>query len=416
MRNSSARPWSLDQWLYFFAIASLSLGGVGGSLQPSRLLSVCLLPYVLVNLQAQLRPGRSALDKTTVMLAASLVFLAALSVVWSYDPGGSVGYTVVLCINLLPLLYIASLAHERRAQLRTVTLLAWLTCLALTLPVAFYELTTGNHFQFAIEGRGGGDVAIMLIPFASVFFGNFNDYSLFVTLCVTILLSFSAGGTGRARFLLFVPIVLALVVLTFNSSRGALGATLVVIAVRLAASFGVARVFGVLAVAVLALLGMSESDDSPLLTLVLFKFTDVSDDLTNDDGRLAIIMACLQGLADSYGLGLGANGYGEYLSQYFPNIIPNPHNLVLELALNFSLLGLLIFSLHAVTLLRRFFSKYWASEISGSALALRTAPLLLLPLIGVVQSHLTGYTYFWYWYSAYILLSLSPPSASPQRH
>lgn len=401
----SSRRLSLDQWIYLLAIVLLSMGGLGGSLQPSRLLSICLLPFVLSNLRARFLSRSKALDNATVTLAASLVALAALSIGWSLAPAKSAGFTVVLCINMLPLLYLASLSDERRAQLVPVTSTAWALCMAITLPLAFYELTTGEHFIYALDERGAGEFGA-LIPYASVFFGNFNDYSLFLTLCITALVALSAGGGARRwRFALVAVVLLGLGVLIFNSSRGALGATLLVLLIRLAVTFGVWRILAFAAVAALAAVLLFDLEDSPVLILVAFKFTDVTDDLTNDDGRLAIISACLHALAESYGLGLGADAYIEYLAQRFPSIIPNPHNLILELALNFTLLGLVIFAGHAVTLLRRFVAMFSSGVIPGAAFALRIAPLLLLPLIGVVQSHLTGYTYFWYWYSGFILLS-----------
>jgi teichuronic acid biosynthesis protein TuaE len=395
---------SLDQWIYFLAIALLGLGGLGGSLQPSRLLSICLLPFLLVNLRSRLQEAGGTLDRATLLLAGSLALLATLSIGWSYAPITSAGYTVVLCVNMLPLLYIASLSAHRRAQLIPLTLLGWGLCLAFTLPVAFYELSTGQHFAFSIDGRGGGEIS-PLVPFASVFFGNFNDYSLFLTLCITLVLALSAADSRRFRPVFIAAVVLAFAVLVFNSSRGALGAAVVVLLIRLVATLGAWRMLACLAVAVAAFTALFDIEDSPLLILVAFKFTDVSDDLTNDDGRLAIIKACLQAISESYGLGLGADAYPEYLTRYFPNIIPNPHNLILELTLNFSVAGLIAFAAHAIILLRRFFSMFSAKAINGTAFALGIAPLLLLPLLGVVQSHLTGYTYFWYWYSGLILLS-----------
>lgn len=403
---STFRQLSADQWIFFFAIALLGLGGLGGSLQPSRLLSICLLPFVLMNLSMRLGRRGGGLDGATVALVASLVVLAVLSIGWSYLPLQSAGYSVVLCVNTLPLLYVASLRPERRAQLAPLMAAAWLLALVSTLPPAFYELATGNHFAFALEGRGAGEL-VPLIPFASVFFGNFNDYSLFLTLCVTMLLALTAD-TGRRWFnaLVALAIALAVVVLLFNSSRGAMGTTFAVLLIRIAVSIGVLRTVMLIAAGGIAMAALLDLSDSPVLLLVMFKFTDVTDDLTNDDGRIAIMLASLQGLADSYGLGLGADAYTEYFTKYFPNIIPNPHNLVLELALNFSVLGLLIYAIHALGLLRRLYRSYANHDITRTACALRSAPILLLPLMGVVQSHLTGYTYFWYWYTGFVVLSL----------
>lgn len=407
---ASLRQLNAGQWIFFLAICLLGLGGIGGSLQPSRLLSICLLPFVLNNLLTRRRGPGAGMDGPTALLSGMLVLLATFSIAWSYSMTTTAGYIVVLCINLLPVLYVATLTAERRAQLVPAMLSGWAICLAITLPIAFYEFATDDHFMYAIEGRGSGGF-IGLLPYASVFFGNFNDYSMFVTLCVTLVLSLSAGAAAlRWRFVLVSLVFLGLAVLVINSSRGALGTALVVLFIRLIISFGPWRLLATLVVAALAVAPVFLNDDIPLAALIAFKFTDISDDLENDDGRLAIMNASLQGIIDSYGLGLGADGYSFYFRTYFPNIIPNPHNLFLELALNFGLLGLAVFVAHLVTLLRRFHVQYSRAHITGGTFALRIGPLLLLPLMGVVQSHLTGYTYFWYWYAGYILLSRIRPA------
>lgn len=389
----------IEMWFFTLIIIFLSFGGLGGSLQPSRILCLALLPYIIRNLTLAFIRVASNINIGAVTFIVSILFLSVLSSLWSFDFIKTLGYTLVLNINALPLIYVATLNSRRRRLALGAAVAGWFWALLITIPFAFYELSTGNHFLFALDERGTGDVN--LLPYASVFFGNYNDYSVFIILCLSAVLVLKSKSLTKMDFSIATLVVLAsaAICVVANTSRAAMislfAMSLFVAFVRLSwlrfLSFSICFVVVVLLIV--------DVFDSPLIAYIGLKAVDFSTDLTEGIGRLAILSAGFEAMLNTAGLGVGAGAYGAYFQMMNYDIIPNPHNLFLEIALNFGMIGLVIFTLHLTYMVFCIFRaiKYKVADpVEGYAFVLI---LLLLPIIGVAQSHLTGYTYFWMWYA-----------------
>ncbi len=394
-----------DAWIFGLALSSLALGGLGGSAQPSRLFCLLLFPYAIRNIAALLSQKWSPVVAVTLIFAATIGVLSALSVLWSVDPILTMGYSLVLVVNFTPVVYVVTLDQRRRAELYAVSFKGWLTALVLTLPLAAYELITGIHFAFSLDERGGGPLTLLL-PYASVFFGNFNDYSLYLTLCISALMMLMAGAVTSVtlKWVAGLSIMMAITMVIANTSRGAM--IVVGILVVAALILNLDRLKLVLMALALAMLlfipwGIMDND---LFQFILLRFSDFSYDLDGESGRLSILGAGVKALMDSYGFGVGAGASAIYLGSTNLDIIPNPHNIFLEWALNFGILGLSIFLLHLMMLFFQLTIAWHQNRRKRSQTGLVMIALLLLPIIGVVQSHLTGYTYFWMWYATLILI------------
>ena len=84
---------------------------------------------------------------------------------------------------------------------------------------ALYELATGTHFAYALDERNlGGDFGAVL--FASVFFGNFNNYCAFICLALPMMFGTLEASrlTGR-RWFWATCISLTYLILTVNANR-----------------------------------------------------------------------------------------------------------------------------------------------------------------------------------------------------
>jgi len=389
----------LEQYIFAFALVFLALGGLGGSLQPSRIFCLLLLPYVIRNL-LNLRSA-TVVGIATVSLVFTLVSLSFLSIAWSSDRITSAGYSLVFFINVIPLLYAATSKPNHNLKLIPIVGKSWLVALFATTLVAVFELKTGYNFSFDLEGRGGE--LWSLIPFASVFFGNFNNYSMFLTLSISILviIFFDQRTTPLVSRLIFLAVLFSLIPLLFNASRGALISCGILLLYACFAKAGMMRLILFAAFAVLAHMVFGGFSDSLLQQLLFVRFTDFLSDLYAGTGRLAILQAGALALLDTYGLGVGAGASAAYLSLHFPGIIPNPHNLFLEIALNFGLIGIFAFSCYVVLLI---FASLRIRVRQRSQSNLLALSFLLLPLMGVIQSHLTGHTYFWLWFASMIVV------------
>lgn len=344
-------------------------------------------------------------------LVCFLVLAATLSIAWSTDALLSTGYVLVLIVNLVPVAYVASAPIGEAKKLVCIIGFGWFAALLFTLPVAYFEIATGQHFSFSLESRGGGPLAEML-PYASVFFGNFNDYSLYITLCISILLIslFNPQLSEQWKKKGITLIILSLIPLVPNASRGSLIVTVILLLYTVLSNFRIRHFISSMLLVFLALAvvwASSVQAENPLIQYLSLKFTDFSNDISAESGRIAILQASTIALSNSHWVGFGAGAYASYLEQHFPNIIPNPHNLFVEVALNFGLAGLFLFIAYTSLLVLK--SIQIRAHFRQEATLIMLC-LLLLPVLGVVQSHLTGYTYFWLWLASIVLILQSKAS------
>ena len=343
----------------------------------------------------------------TLVFIFLLMIISLTSIVWSIDKASTMQYLVVMMINLIPLLMIALLTPGEAENLRQLLPRAWLLAGVAVLPLAIYELTTGNHFALGFEERGGGTM-VNLLPFASGVHGNYNDFSLFLVLCIfgtCFAKNNKSDINKRAQYFKYSIIALISMVVVINSSRAAILCLAAILFARFVLPLRKGHFISIfILVAIFAGFSISLWDnDSLLLKFLQLKFTDFSNDFEASEGRLAILISGLKGFFDSFGLGVGAGASSSYLATDKAILIPNPHNLLLEWALNFGLIGF--------CLLLWFMSRMWsASKKNNNDInrRLNYAAILILPLLGVIQSHLTGYTYFWLMLSTMAAFAIWP--------
>jgi O-antigen ligase len=385
IRNFSAK-------VILIAVMALALGGIGGSLQPSRVFLLTLLPVILIKLRhAREIPWRHY-SARLVFFSFMLLLLGFVTLIWSIDRILSIGYLIVLAINLLPLVSLALMTDHERTWLREKIPKAWLLSATGVLPLALYEITTGNHFELGLQERGGGTFSIL--PFASGLHGNYNDFSIFLLMCLFGICHMNASTASPwwRRFAVVIGTFIVMVIL-FNASRGAIFALLGLLVFRFARELFSKRGLAALASIVLATAivgGTADGDeDAHLQQYLMLKLSDYSNDLEGDEGRLAIASAGLDGIIETLGLGVGAGASSAYLATKSSVVIPNPHNLILEWGMNFGVFGLVM--------LAWFLLCTWTASrnVVKSSRQVIYIFILLMPLCGVAQSHLTGYTYFW---------------------
>jgi hypothetical protein len=382
------------------AIMLLSLGGLGGSLQPSRIVmlvgSVVAL-VALLGMSARL----TSLDAVGVLFVAVLLAGGALSLAWTPAAADGASMLVVATVNSLAIAL--ACACGRTPDVARSVRDAWTAALLLTLPIATYELLTGQHFAFALDDRDlGGDVGEL--PYASVFFGNYNNYSTFICLALPMMLGSLWGARNRlCALVILLAMPLAVLVLVVNASRLSLivPAVLLLYAVVSRPRWGVPIALLVLPAAALALYLALPDDIDGLLMLLAIKFSSVFDGDESAGQRLAIITVGLDALRASIGVGAGVGSFEHLLRSEHRDLIPNAHNLVLEIAVNFGTLPVLVLAV----LLGIAWRDTWRSRCG---LDLRIAALVTIPLvpaIGAINSQAVGYTYWWLWFASIIVIA-----------
>lgn len=386
---------SLLRWCFVAGVFSLWLGGLGGSFQPSRLiLFVALSVIFLVARRVIVSPVGWPIYGGFV----SILVLGVLTLPFSEDPKSGLALMTTVALGMASILLVRGPVNLRTArQIRD----AWSYGLIVTLPIAVYEILSGNHFAYALDRRNVGG-AIGDLPFASVFFGNYNNYSAYVCLAYPMLLGTMLEARtlkGKLSYLLAVVVTLAITII--NTSRIAILfvgiSTIVILSVWHRRNKLVLLFLGAAALFFVPASGFD-------LRYAQLRFA--ADLLTDQSAleRAGLIAAGFDAMRETFGVGLGPGGFVPFAAQRYPDLIPNPHNMLIEFAVNFSLFGALsFFGVLAVLFLR-------VRTRLDLPPALRLPVLVTLPfvpLIGSLNSLAVGYTYWWYWIAATFLISLA---------
>lgn len=379
--------------LISLSIVALALGGVGGSFQPSRMIILLMLPWLLVKLLKKFNLPIQKFSCQIILFCTVTFFLGILSIAWSIDRPTSFGALVVMLINMTPLVAIGLMSNDNLSALKRYLPIAWAVSAFLTLPLAFFELYTGNHFFLEHHERGGG--ISYLVPFAAGLNGNLNNYSLYLIFCFFGLsfFSFKNEVSKKKKYLIALLGVVIAVVIIINSGR----ATILTLFGLLFFRFEFYSNWKAIILAIISSLMVVKLFEfegffnlSILSEFLFLKFTDFSNDLEDQQGRGAILLAGMNGIMSSFGLGVGVGASTIYLDAIERVYIPNTHNLLLEWTLSFGILGLISFICFFITTILAV-----KNNIESSHRILIYSFVILTPLYGLAQSHLIGFTYFW---------------------
>jgi teichuronic acid biosynthesis protein TuaE len=341
-------------WLFLFRILIVLLG-------------LGLVGYLLMDGRLALPAG---LPRPAGLLAVWLGW-TALSIGWADDTVAALRWTLFMAMMGGLAIAVALLCRSRRrAQILLWTLFGVfvLACL-----VAVAEVLTGLHLPTFRQGRDG---RTGLIGVGSLF-GNQNNFATFLSLSLPYFAALPIvfrdvrlrmlGFGGGAVCLLFI--------LATGSKSGLIAAALVIIALlvlvgsdrrargRLIVAGAVAGLAVLLVVPAVLGGGPVELDER---TLTKLDFGVLADQLDSQQGsggvRSALLSDGLALVAETDGLGVGAGNAETHVRSLanFPGVA-NLHNWWLEVLVNGGIVGLALYLVFYLTLLR------------GQALAARDA-------------------------------------------
>lgn len=377
--------------IFSIIIISLFAGGLGGSFQPARVIISLAIVYTAMT---GLRFGpESRVFSRGLALAAVFILFGTVSLAWTSDVYGGVGLIFAVALGLGSIVVAGNM--DRSVKGIAWIIWAWTIVTALTVPMAFYEIVTGNHFAYALETRNlGGDLGEF--PFASGFFGNYNDYSVF--LCMGYPFVCSALMITRYRLykiLMLIIIFSIFFIVLANTSRAAI-AFLTIYTSLLFIFFARFRNTFLFPTTILIILVAYRYYDDlfQIIWLITFRIesTNALDESTIQ--RIGIFWAGVEAVRTSYGLSVGVGGFDEFMSDYYSYYVPNTHNIFLEIAVNFGVLTLIGFVLWLGTIF------VLALRRSDLPIEIRLQVLFclsMIPVIGIIGSQAIGYVYWWVW-------------------
>ena len=407
-------------------LALMAFGMIGGFWQPIRIAQLGLLPWMTYDIM-RTRPRVGKASWGVIGFLGFWWLWAAVSIAWACDMTESFKYVIHLAIYMLSFGEVIWLSGKAGKPWQSL-LWGWFIAAAVTVPIALWEYVTDHHLATSVKQCmyiKPTPTEHMPRPFATATMNNLNTYNML--LCCTFVMLTLAIRRSRNWWTVAYTALYALVIMIVvsNGSRGALMAIIIgLIALTLSAEHPKNRVIGgVLLFMVGAWLGLGIAGKHvPSFLDVWSEETkqewrekmDLSWDEENaqsaiagrlqnngleDPSRMALWTACWEEICDSYLLGVGAANYPCALEKHPESLYKAPHNLWLEVWLQFGIVILAGFVLMWIWPLIR----CWKDKQRRNAYLIVLA--VMLPMT-IVDSTFILKAYFWMLLSSvYVLTS-----------
>ena len=339
-------------------LASLSLGNIGGPLQMPRILAILFAPMVFTCI----RIFRTNYIGYAVFFIGFTLY-ALCSLLWSPDKIRGIEEVIYYTVHFFLFFELLIFALKARNPVLSVSK-GWLYAIAFTLVIAIWEIVTDNHLPISVQGSDlsmNTGEEIIKRQFASVTFGNYNSYVTF--LCFSLPFVFyriiSIQKLNVRKLIDILVVLLASIVILFNASRGGLLCLCLMFAIYFITlpknknSFLI--IVFVLAISVLALYYFGED----ILRTIIARSVD--GNLFQGSSRFIIWKVALQTFSDTLFLGTGVGGLRPWMTRFANGGINVPHNMLLEILVQFGLIISLVFIIFLIKLLIRAMNEHDSS-------------------------------------------------------
>ena len=381
-QNSFIQKYNKYDYGIIILIILLIFGNLGGALQPIRLVVLILSPLVWINIRYWNRN-----DKRIIFITYFFIFwfiYAVLSLFWTSNV--SEGVKELLYYYTHFSLFFILIIWARKARFSKSSIInGWCILIMISAPIAIYEIITNQHLSSniidseSLKNFGGG--FIIQLKFASVTFGNKNGYVLVLVYALPFLFSKLLNNSGLKYQLLFwVLIFIFLYIIITNASRGGIISSLISLIIFL---FYYNRIKNKNKKKILF----------PLLTLIYIIITYYSvqifqqiilrlsiGSVIQDDSRMDLINSAFHLFFNSMFIGTGV-GSIQTSMQLISATINLPHNLFLELLVQY---GIIIFILFIISLISLFIRTKRSESIITKQISYSL--LLCLPISSVIDS------------------------------
>lgn len=328
------KDWNKYDKILFILVLFLGFGNIGGALAPTRILAIIFLPQLIVKWKS------SRFIKSFFSFFVVFYGFCLISIVWTPDPEQGIKELVYYPIHFIYFFEIIVFSKYANNPLKSLSW-GWTMMIFFCSFIAIWELTTDQHLSFANEEGGEtssvGDMIVQHFN-AIVTFHNRNSYV--TVLCfsfpwIVYLTMFEKKKLLRSIILIF-SIIMTIVVIMFNMSRGGLLAFIIMGAVYFLLSpksVGKTLMYVLIGGVIVYIL---INYGSQVLALMEARTSDGG--LTHDDARSAIWIVCMHLLVNSLFIGIGVGGITAALHNASNNIVASPHSLFFEFLVQYGVL------------------------------------------------------------------------------
>lgn len=360
-KNTLRTSYNLYDLLLYLMVALIALGTIGGFFQPVRLLHLALLPMMGIELWRN-REWTKQYIYPFIFLGIWWVY-AAIGLYWNKT--GMEGYKYFVHLSIYMLSFIEALWLSRKAKDAGLCIcLGWASVVALTFPLALFEFITDMHLPTCYHESG------MIIfyaagqwmprAFAAATFDNLNTYNTVVCYALPFLVYLTADSRRYLRNTGYILLAAAIIILLSNNSRSAfvvLAVTLLYmcifvptysrrydwINISLATLITIWLGLGFMHVNLpsfnqwqayrIAQTGSTGSASTTMTNGLVGRL-----EMQQDAARTAILKAGAEEIKKTYGWGVGTGNNTYALEQHDEIRFYAPHNLLLEVGMQFGLL------------------------------------------------------------------------------
>ena len=384
-------------YLIMLIISTIAFGNVGGAFQIIRILAILFLPFLLSNFQF-IRANYKLL-----MFFSFWVLFASLSFLWTTNTSEGVKHFMYLICHILLFLELLFLSKKASNPLKSI-MLGWLFFVLITLPIAFNEIINDAHLSYSMsegsEMHNTGREVYQKI-FASVTFYIYNDYSMHLCLAVPFVMGLLFTNIDKKLFFTVVIVLCSMMyIILVNSSRGAM-LCLLLATILFYFYYRKSKVRYknmVLALLILlAIVGVVVIGDA-LFEQLSYRFVTKSG-VFDDGHRTLLIKYSFVILCNTLFLGVGTGGVTAALSKYYE--IHWPHNIILEIWLEYGVFIMLPILLFLIKVLGRWLKK----EGNVVNKYILETLLITLPLYGTINSHYVTCPGVWVMFVSLLIFS-----------
>lgn len=319
---------------------SLWLGGLGIGLGLVRVLSILLFPLLLVNIKKSFFHVKSIL-----FLFIIIEIYCVFSMLWSPNVEQGFKETIYNLMHFSLYLEVIVFSSIARKPLCSISY-GWVFAVLCCSVVSIWEISTGQHLSLTYDYAEGGNRVIgneMVEQYiTAVTFGNYNSYVLFLCYCFPWLAYVYISNKKIAkRITPFVAMLMAFIFVMYNASRGGMLSLIIMIFIYLifAQKSKIKLLFAFLIAGLLTIYLFQNAGD--VVTLISYR---MSGNFLKDNERTVLLYDGINLLLSTFGTGVGAGGGTTALKM-------SPHNLFLEIALDYGVLFTLIIFWHLLNLL-----------------------------------------------------------------
>ncbi len=373
--------------LISIAFGSLYIGF--GALQYSRVLAILFAPILLSKIT------KCNYIKPLGFFALFVILYGGISLLWSKNLSRGIEELCYYIVHFLLFFEIIVFSKYANKPFKSISL-GWILSLSITLVIAMWEITTGEHLSNSVyqgDTFNLGYGQTISRKYAAVAFYNYNSYVTYICMALPFVFFSLFGKLKKKNFIyLIVIILLSASVILFNSSRGGLLCLIVFFLIYFINS---PKKKYVIPIFVMLGGGMLFYFGEDMLSVISYRASN--DGLTTDAGRMQIYSNAIKVFFDTYGLGTGMGGVHFWMAE-FSNDILAVHNLFLEILVQ---LGFVIFLVFIVFIVRLFIKSLKISDFNRRVVSYMF--FCSLPILSVINSGYLLQTYFFAYISSIII-------------